>query len=78
MFAGVAPAPGGAFAQAEFTQTQWGPRLTDASTWLGVSLLEVREVGWSRLVTCKIEAVEIGEAGDPLVHRRGRYERPAG
>jgi flavin reductase (DIM6/NTAB) family NADH-FMN oxidoreductase RutF len=78
MFAGVAPAPGGAFAQAAFTQTQWGPRLSDASTWLGVSLVEARAVGWSRLVTCAINQVEVGEAGDPLVHRRGRYERPAG
>ena len=34
MFAGAAPAPGGVFAQAEFVQTQWGPRLADATTWL--------------------------------------------
>ena len=27
MFAGTAPAPGGAFAHADFEQTAWGPRL---------------------------------------------------
>jgi flavin reductase (DIM6/NTAB) family NADH-FMN oxidoreductase RutF len=73
MFAGTAPAPGGVFAQAAFTDTPWGPKLDDATTWLGVELTEVREVGWSTLVTCSIESEEIGDEGDPLMHRRGRY-----
>ena len=30
MFAGTAPAPGGAFAHADFEQTEWGPRLVSA------------------------------------------------
>ena len=77
MFAGAAPAPGGVFAQAEFVQTQWGPRLADSTTWLGVSVADAREVGWSRLVTRVLEHVELGDEGDPLVHRRGRYEHPA-
>jgi flavin reductase (DIM6/NTAB) family NADH-FMN oxidoreductase RutF len=78
MFAGAAPAPGGMFAQAEFVQTPWGPRLADATTWLGVSLADAREVGWSKLVTGTIDHLEIGDEDDPLVHRRGRYEHPAG
>ena len=78
MFAGAAPAPGGVFAQAEFVQTQWGPRLADATTWLGVSVADAREVGWSSLVTGTIDHLEIGDEDDPLVHRRGRYEHPAG
>jgi hypothetical protein len=35
------------------------------------------EVGWSSLVTCVAEEIVIGD-DEPLVHRRGRYLRPAG
>ncbi|WP_203338145.1 flavin reductase family protein [Nocardioides limicola] len=75
-FAGVAPAPGGPFRQTDWTPTSWGPRLADAGTWAGVLLEDDREVGWSRLVTCRVEHVEIAEDIDPLVHQRGRYQRP--
>ena len=34
-FGGTAPAPGGAFRQAEFVPTPWGPRLASATTWAG-------------------------------------------
>jgi flavin reductase (DIM6/NTAB) family NADH-FMN oxidoreductase RutF len=78
MFAGIAPAPGGMFAQAEFLDTEWGPRLADAATWAGVLLEDSRDVGWSRLVTCKVARLEVGDGDDlPLVHRRGRYLRPS-
>jgi len=73
MFAGQAPAPGGLFAQAEFDQTDFGPRLGEATTWAGVSLSVRRDVGWSVEVSCRIDRLEIGEEREPLVHRRGRY-----
>lgn len=73
MFAGVTPAPGGPFRQAEFEETAWGPRLVDATTWAGVSLASAVEVGWSMQVTCRLDAVVLGDEPDPLVHRRGRY-----
>jgi len=76
MFAGVVPAPGGAFKQAEFEETAWGPRLTDTTTWAGVRLTSSTPVGWSLLVTCEIEECVLGEEPDPLVHRRGRYLAP--
>lgn len=72
-FAGTAPAPGGAFRQAGFEQTEWGPRLTSATTWAGVTLEGATEVGWSLLVTCRLEHVEVGADLDPLAHRRGRF-----
>ena len=75
-FGGTAPAPGGAFRQAEFVPTSWGPRLASATTWAGVRLESTAEVGWSVLVTCVLEEVSVGD-DDPLVHRRGRYQRPA-
>ena len=73
-FGGTAPAPGGAFRQAEFAGTPWGPRLAGASTWAGVRLESTIEIGWSSLVTCVVEELEVGE-DEPLVHRRGRYQR---
>ncbi len=76
-FAGTAPAPGGLFRQAAFEQTEWGPRLADADTWLGVSLESRVDVGWSTLVTCTVDEVNIGAETSPLVHRRGRYQPPA-
>lgn len=77
VFAGEAPAPGGAFQQAEFTPSEWGPVPAGASTWLGVRRESAAELGWSQLVTCVVEHVEIGEDAAPLVHCRGRYPRLA-
>lgn len=76
-FAGTAPAPGGPFRQASFEQTAWGPRLVDASAWAGVILESGVDVGWSRLVTCTVEEITLGDDVEPLVHRRGRYQRPS-
>lgn len=74
-FAGVAPAPGGVFRQAEFRRTAWGPRLADATTWAFASVESTSTVGWSMLVTCVVDEVTIGEEREPLGHRRGRYVR---
>ena len=81
VFAGLMPAPGGPFRAGQWDQTAWGPRLTGATTWAGVRLeaegvAAPREVGWSTLVEVVVEHVEVGEDDSPLVHRRGRYERP--
>lgn len=76
-FAGVAPAPGGPFRTGSFTTTPWGPRLDTALAWADVTLESEREAGWSSLVTCTVDEVGIGDDAPPLVHRRGRYQRPA-
>jgi flavin reductase (DIM6/NTAB) family NADH-FMN oxidoreductase RutF len=77
-FAGQFPAPGGPFRLASWVDTAWGPRLATASTWAGVRLVDdgTREVGWSELVDAVVEQVEIGPESAPLVHRRGRYQKP--
>ena len=77
-FAGTAPAPGGLFRQAEFEQTPWGPLLVGVGTWVGVTLESSNDVGWSRLVTCVVDEVAVGEDDAFLVHRRGRYVPPGG
>lgn len=77
-FAGVSPAPGGLFRLGAWADTDWGPRLTDASSWAGVRLVDAQpvDVGWSVLVDATIEHLEVGDDHQPLVHRRGRYQRP--
>ena len=73
VFAGAAPAPGGAFTQGEWTESEWGPVLVGSAGWMGLRLdPDTREVGWRLLVEGVVEHVEIG-VGDPLVHLRGRY-----
>ena len=82
-FAGLAPAPGGLFRLGSWEQTQWGPVLAGVSAWAGFRLASdgpgdrLGEVGWSALVDGVLEHVELGEPVEPLVHRRGRYVRPA-
>jgi flavin reductase (DIM6/NTAB) family NADH-FMN oxidoreductase RutF len=77
-FAGVAPAPGGAFRTGRWTQTSWGPVLDGVSGWLGVRFsAPPREVGWSLLLDGAVEHVEVADVDEPLVHRRGRYQRPS-
>ena len=78
-FAGVSPAPGGAFRMAEWAESEWGPLLVGASAWAGLRLVDgpLPEVGWSVLADTVIEHVEIGAESDPLVHHRGRYQRPS-
>ncbi|MGN6752394.1 MAG: flavin reductase [Intrasporangium sp.] len=81
VFAGLFPAPGGAFRRGSWEQTDWGPVLTTASAWAGVRLAgddyAPRPAGWSDLVDTVIETVAVGEEDRPLVHRRGRYLRPS-
>jgi flavin reductase (DIM6/NTAB) family NADH-FMN oxidoreductase RutF len=75
-FASRFPSPGGPFRMAEWVDTEWGPRLADASTWAGVRLAgEPRLVGWYSLVDAVIEHVDVGAETTPLIHRRGQYER---
>jgi flavin reductase (DIM6/NTAB) family NADH-FMN oxidoreductase RutF len=76
-FAGTVPAPGGPFRTGSFTDTAYGPRLEDATTVALVALEDARNVGWSRLVTCTLDEVTLGDDPEPLVHRRGRWVRPA-
>lgn len=74
-FAGQMPAPGGPFAADEWIDTSWGPRLADARTWAGCVVEDVRDIGWSLEVRCRIAEVALGDDAAPLLHRRGRYGR---
>lgn len=73
-FAGLAPAPGGPFRLADWRETPYGPVLADAPGWLGATVLDTRPVGWSTLLSARVDHIEIGpDGGDLLGHLRGRY-----
>jgi flavin reductase (DIM6/NTAB) family NADH-FMN oxidoreductase RutF len=78
-FAGVAPAPGGPFRMGSWDESEWGPVLRGVSAWAGIRFAARGvEVGWSLLLDGVVEHVELSEeTAPPLVHRRGRYVRPA-
>jgi flavin reductase (DIM6/NTAB) family NADH-FMN oxidoreductase RutF len=75
-FAGVAPAPGGAFRLAEWHDSPHGPVLADSVASVGARLVdeEPRAVGWAQLVEGVVEEAEIRSEGQLLVHHRGRYQ----
>jgi len=75
-FAGTTPAPGGPWRLADWDDSGRGPRLATAATWALVGVETTVEVGWSRLVTCTLDEVVVGDDPEPLVHRRGRYVPP--
>jgi 3-hydroxy-9,10-secoandrosta-1,3,5(10)-triene-9,17-dione monooxygenase reductase component len=73
-FAGLAPAPGGPFRLADWHETPYGPVLGDAPAWLGATVTDARPVGWSILLSARIDRVGLGEGDDDLLgHLRGRY-----
>ncbi|MBA2952274.1 flavin reductase [Nocardioides sp. MAH-18] len=75
-FAGTAPAPGGPWRLGTFEDTEWGPRLSSAATWAGVRVESTSTAGWSSLLTCVVESIEVGADDEPLISRRGRWVRP--
>lgn len=74
-FGYVAPAPGGPFRLAEWTETEWGPALTGATAWAGCLLSDepIRPAGWGSLVQLTVANTQIGPDEEPLVSHRGRY-----
>ncbi|HEY3506779.1 MAG TPA: flavin reductase family protein [Actinocatenispora sp.] len=74
-FGGLAPAPGGLFAQDPWTDTDWGPVPAGAGTWLGCRASGTAQVGWSRRVDAVVEHLTLGDDIPALAYRRGRYHR---
>src|SRR5690349_8848867 len=60
-FAGVAPAPGGAWRLGEWTQTPAGLRLSDATAWAEVTVERDEPLGWSTLVVCTLGDIELAD-----------------
>ena len=76
VFAGLAPAPGGAFKLGTWLDTDWGPALADAPGWLGARFVgPVDHAGWGLLVRGEVEHVALGPTPPDgvLCHVHGRY-----
>ena len=72
--AGLAPSPGGAFRSAAWTESEWGPVLSDRP-FVG-TVLDAdppRRVGWSLAVELVVEHVALESDIGALAYRRGRY-----
>jgi flavin reductase (DIM6/NTAB) family NADH-FMN oxidoreductase RutF len=77
-FAGVMPAPGGAFRLGEWADTTWGPVLSGATGWVGARLLEgePEHAGWALLVRATVEQVQLDEPRDGILgYLHGRYRQ---
>ncbi len=73
-FALRTPAPGGLFADLEVSESAWGPVLADAPARAYCRLEDTAPVGYSHLVTGRIERLDLDEGfDDPLVYFRGHY-----
>jgi flavin reductase (DIM6/NTAB) family NADH-FMN oxidoreductase RutF len=73
-FAGVAPAPGGLFAQEKWDDTDYGPMLSGNRTWAGCRFDTARRYGWGMLVEATIAQITFeADGGSPLAYHRGRY-----
>jgi len=77
VFAGLRPNPGGVFAGAEVSQSDWGPILDALGDRAYCALRDQTIVGYSGLVTGAIDMVETTDLNDPMLHFRGGYRRLA-
>lgn len=77
MFAGTAPAPGGAFAQSEFVEVPgYGFRPAAVTTWAALTVASTVALGWSSLITARIDDLSIApQSRGGLGHYRGRFHQ---
>jgi flavin reductase (DIM6/NTAB) family NADH-FMN oxidoreductase RutF len=75
VFAGLAPSPGGVFANLNTEQTDWGPAVADLRDRAYCTFVSAEEAGWSGLIVGRIDRVEVTDLLDPMVHYRSGYRR---
>jgi flavin reductase (DIM6/NTAB) family NADH-FMN oxidoreductase RutF len=73
VFAGLRPSPGGVFAGIEVRETAHGPVIERLANRAFCSFDKREELGFSGLVTGRIDEVSAAEIDDPLVYFRGNY-----
>ncbi|WP_394275850.1 flavin reductase family protein [Luteococcus sp.] len=73
VFAGLAPAPGGAFRGKGWTQTNHGPRLDEVGNWAALELEHSTELGWSQALVLRVVEAVTDADPQPLHHVRGHY-----
>ena len=73
VFAGLRPSPGGIFAGLDVTQSEWGPVIDSLGNRAFCSFETKREIGYSGLVTGRIDSVEVADLSNPLAYFRGNF-----
>jgi 3-hydroxy-9,10-secoandrosta-1,3,5(10)-triene-9,17-dione monooxygenase reductase component len=73
VFAGLRPSPGGIFETAMVTESEWGPILEEIGDRAYCTLESSREVGYSGLITGRIDQVDVVDLNRPLVYFRGKF-----
>lgn len=77
VFAGLRPSPGGIFTGLEVTQSEWGPVIDSLDNRAFCTFETSREIGYSGLVTGRIDRVEVTDLTNPLAYFRGGFRSPA-
>lgn len=73
VFAGLRPSPGGIFAGLDVTHTEWGPVIEKLGNRAFCSLEVRREVGYSGIVSGRIDRAEPAGLSEPLAYFRGNF-----
>lgn len=73
VFAGLRPSPGGPFAGSETAESEWGPVIIDMPDRAYCRVVSMSEVGWSGIVETEVDAIDLSEVMEPLIHHRGGY-----
>lgn len=73
VFAGLRPSPGGIFAGLDVSQSEWGPVIESVGNRAFCTFETKREVGYSGIVTGRIDEVEPVDLANPLAYFRGSF-----
>ncbi|HJQ78178.1 MAG TPA: flavin reductase family protein [Acidimicrobiia bacterium] len=73
VFAGLRPSPGGLFTGLDVTVSDWGPVIEVLGTRAFCELDTTTEIGWSGVISGRIDRVETTGLNDPLAYFRGRF-----
>lgn len=73
VFAGLRPSPGGVFANSPTEMTEWGPVLVGIPDRAYCTVIKREEIGYSGVITARIDEIEVTNISNPLVYFRGKY-----
>lgn len=73
VFAGLRPSPGGIFADLAVSRSDWGPVIDQLGNRAFCTFEEKREVGYSGIVTGRIDEVQPVDLANPLAYFRGSF-----
>lgn len=73
VFAGLRPSPGGVFDGLEVSASDWGPVIDELGTRAFCELETIAEIGWSGVISGRIDRVETTGLENPLAYFRGQF-----